>query len=790
MADEKTRDELFQTLDAYFYRGHRPTAAEWRDLGRSFFNFQDDRIDSLEADDTTQALWSDIYTGEVSKLADLPPPRAGHTNNHLDQLLNRLLTAPALLSGATFEANQALRDGLPYTGPLAVTLGSQSAGDGGAGFWRYVDNGEAGTYCDDDVAVIVPAGNDGSHAWLRLVYGAVSVLAAGMTTNVADATSNWERLVALCRYLSGMGGGIIDVPNVGDSFKVNGGVPPQYMDRMHIRGNGTIEHCDPGGPNTLYAGPIFYLGTYGPNANAAVIWNETGYTIQPASQGDRSITFVNVADANNFADGDLCIVHDGNYYERDPVNPAAPMLVRYFYPQVREVSSVVGGAIVLDKPLTASVGNTPICRRLNTGNVPVQDPGPSLGLDTAYMARDVRIECNLSVAANEYEKSAGLFTPCGGYRCTIRGRHKSPDGLTANLFCQADIDVWMLSQQRCWDGGYGSEGNRVRVLWEHDPHTGNNDGAFIYINEGCHHNKLQIRSNGPQPVNADTQIVLATFGQAFDLDLDLDFPQWAPPSVSRAIYYAVFEEDVGGNKITATDVTLRGRVRVKSVERVARQVGAANGSAYPIKLRAEDLTIIIDDGVTVPEEGWQFPDCSEIELIRVQQETHADVYCPRVGKLLALDCYMPNSDIVALQPLEGYDQWINGNTFANRLANAQLRRTGQFNSAKDERLRVEGGLIVGGPIYSLKANTPIAAGATETLKAATELEDGAIYLLTVSTSAGDLGGVAVVQTTVAELTVVTISATGCAFGDDGGAGITVTNNAVGSRTVSWSLLNV
>jgi hypothetical protein len=162
MPTEKTRVQLFEVLDAYFYRGNRPAAAEWADLGASYFNFQDDRIDALEADDTTQALWESIY-GQGG-LPALPAPRVGHDNNHIDQLINRLVTAPPW-DVVVVETAADARGVALYTGRLVVTLGALAAGDGGGGLW-YTD--EASTWSDDTGLVLLPNGHTGVGRWMRL----------------------------------------------------------------------------------------------------------------------------------------------------------------------------------------------------------------------------------------------------------------------------------------------------------------------------------------------------------------------------------------------------------------------------------------------------------------------------------------------------------------------------------------------------------------------------------------------------------------------------------------------
>ena len=85
MATKKTREELVETAGAYFYSGNTPSWEEFQDLMASFLNFEDDRLDAIEADDATQTLWESVYD-------DLPDAPAGMTNNSLAQLINRLVT--------------------------------------------------------------------------------------------------------------------------------------------------------------------------------------------------------------------------------------------------------------------------------------------------------------------------------------------------------------------------------------------------------------------------------------------------------------------------------------------------------------------------------------------------------------------------------------------------------------------------------------------------------------------------------------------------------------------------
>lgn len=85
-----------------------------------------------------------------------------------------------------------------------------TAGDGGDGQFRPVSGAAPGTYVDDNGAIIVPTGGDGSSAWLRLVIG--GVVHVKWFGAVGDgATNDRSSIQAAIDYAYAAGGGVVQL---------------------------------------------------------------------------------------------------------------------------------------------------------------------------------------------------------------------------------------------------------------------------------------------------------------------------------------------------------------------------------------------------------------------------------------------------------------------------------------------------------------------------------------------------------------------------------------------------
>lgn len=218
MATQRTRAELFETLNDFFYRGNRPTWEEWKDFGESYFNFKDDRIDTLEADDITQALWESYYD-------TLPEVREGHTNNDIDQLINRLVTTPSLWAGHIVETAQDVRDLDPTVFRTVETLGAETPGDGGGAAWAYNDLLED---ADDLGSTLLTTGNTGAGRWRTRDQNIIIARRFGTPNGTGDAAKLRKAIEAAFNITgSGMlwgGNFTVDTDFVGGTVLLDYGV--------------------------------------------------------------------------------------------------------------------------------------------------------------------------------------------------------------------------------------------------------------------------------------------------------------------------------------------------------------------------------------------------------------------------------------------------------------------------------------------------------------------------------------------------------------------------------------
>lgn len=104
----------------------------------------------------------------------------------------------------------------PNTKRNIRTSGVSAVGDGGGGDWYAVIGAAPGTYIDNKGIVVVPAGGDGSSAWLRDYSGRISVdwFDAGKGGVVS------AEVQAAVDYLETLGGGGIDFPS--DAYEFTG----------------------------------------------------------------------------------------------------------------------------------------------------------------------------------------------------------------------------------------------------------------------------------------------------------------------------------------------------------------------------------------------------------------------------------------------------------------------------------------------------------------------------------------------------------------------------------------
>lgn len=82
-----------------------------------------------------------------------------------------VLVSDVDLGAQVLENYAALRNVNPVSGSVAIVTGRLVSGDGGFGWFLASELAAPGTYVDDGAIVLVPAGGDGSVAWLRQYDG-------------------------------------------------------------------------------------------------------------------------------------------------------------------------------------------------------------------------------------------------------------------------------------------------------------------------------------------------------------------------------------------------------------------------------------------------------------------------------------------------------------------------------------------------------------------------------------------------------------------------------------------
>lgn len=200
-----------------------------------------------------------------------------------------------LLSVATA---QALRDyplaDLPLVGPME-TRGALAVGDGGGGVWRYGSGAAPGTYVDNVGTVLLPAGGDGSAAWLRVIEGAWYAAWFGLAADgvTDDCTALQAAIDAVPADGDSAGEGGTPYQNV--ALLLPGGVSIKVGSGLTMQGRMTIGST---GRTTL----IGTGGTLGVGGNKCMVWDNS------VTGGVFGIEFRNFStaieiDTNNVANG-------------------------------------------------------------------------------------------------------------------------------------------------------------------------------------------------------------------------------------------------------------------------------------------------------------------------------------------------------------------------------------------------------------------------------------------------------------------------------------------------------
>lgn len=171
--------------------------------------------------------------------------------------------------------------GITITGTLnliddlrGVTSGSRpiyvrwhtAIGDGGGGTFEFISGAAPGTYVDDNGVTIVPAGGDGSAAWIRQYSFEVSVKWFGVTGDgVTDDTTAFQAAIDFCTdptidatFLQNYRAGEYDAP-IGRKLFIPKG---QYLLSQELLIQGIIDFEGEGSHQTVFIKTAGFTSTY------------------------------------------------------------------------------------------------------------------------------------------------------------------------------------------------------------------------------------------------------------------------------------------------------------------------------------------------------------------------------------------------------------------------------------------------------------------------------------------------------------------------------------------------
>jgi hypothetical protein len=316
--------------------------------------------------------------------------------------------------------------------------------------------------------------------------------------------------------------------------------------------------------------------------------------------------------------------------------------------------------------------------------------------------------------------------------------------------------------------------------------------ALIFANEASHHCTIEIKTKGPVYGMTGEHIIASPYCQYFKIHLDVDFPDW--DSDVGSFYEGTVEtsELTGNADMRATDLSVSGRVRVKRLEQWGVWAQPTVHTPQWVGTTFRDLELIADTLVT-PEYGWRAFDVDGIVWERVRCNI-GDFSFTRPGGFEFRESYFPNSVIGVTSSVSGYDRWVDGCTFEDRVLDTELDRTGQINTQKDGIPRLIGGLQAYGPLYYSRSGTGVMAdGETVTLQTAAELGNSSFFIFTAASDSGNCSGMAIAMVgPTGTVTVVAVSETGLTWGSAGGTAVTITNpvGAPTSINARWNVIQL
>lgn len=172
--------------------------------------------------------------------------------------LSSYFDVSALAPVENFAALRVVNTSALSSGDVVYVKSHTTLGDGGFGYFRYIEGAAPATYTDNNGTIVVPTGGDGSAAFLREYSGAINVEWFGATgdgitndrTSFSNADAVGEMIVPSGNYLISsslsfsnkvtfLKGAILVIPN-GVTVTFNAGISASVYKIFTLSGTGTV----------------------------------------------------------------------------------------------------------------------------------------------------------------------------------------------------------------------------------------------------------------------------------------------------------------------------------------------------------------------------------------------------------------------------------------------------------------------------------------------------------------------------------------------------------------------